>query len=148
MLLLFLPKCVNLCRFLCLPPFTGIFLSNELWHNEQLKGKSFEFKIWSLPAIEPMKAMRVAHLLNVLPLPASKQNATVELHADTFNRSTQFESALKSENLCFKAPSQPSGDKISVFVGDAEFMSAQRFPKNASLIIVPLSAKDFVMAGE
>lgn len=128
-------------------PFAGIFLSNELWHNEQLKGKSFEFKIWSLPAIEPMKARKVAHLLNELPLPASKRNATVELKADTFNRSTQFESVLKSENLCFKA-SPPSADQISVFVGEAEFISAQQFPKNASIIIVPLSDKDFVMAGE
>lgn len=132
----------------CVPlPFTGIFLSNELWHNEQLKGKSFEFKIWSLPPIEALKARKVARLLNEFPLPASQRNATVELKADTFNRSTLFESVLKSENLCFKA-SPPSDDKISVFVGDAEFMSAQRFPKNASLIIVPLSAKDFVMAGE
>lgn len=140
-MLIYVAFCVSL-------PFTGIFLSNELWHNEQLKGKSFEFKIWSLPAIEAMKARKVAHLLNELPLPASQRNATVELRADTFNRSTQFESVLKSENLCFKASSQPSADQISVFVGDAEFMSAQRFPKNASLIIVPLSAKDFVMAGE
>lgn len=127
-------------------PSAGIFLSNELWHNEMLKGKNFEFKIWSLPAIENVKARRVAHLLNELPMPTNQRNATVELRTDSFN--SQFESVLKSENLCFKTTKSADKKLVSVYVGEAEFMNAQHFPSNESQIIVPLSTKNFVMASE
>lgn len=126
--------------------FAGIFLSNELWHDALLKGKSFEFKIWPLPALEVVKARKVAHLLNELPLPASQRNASVELKADSMNRTAQFKSVLKSENLCFKTSS--SGEKILVYIGDAEFLNAARFSSNESLIIVPLTMRDLVMSGE
>jgi hypothetical protein len=125
---------------------TGIFLSDDLWHDELLKGKSFEFKIWPLPSTETIKARKVAHLLNELPLPASRRNASVELRADSLNRTTQFQSILKSENLCFE--SSLSKEKLLVYVGDAAFMSSVSFGSNRSLIIVPLSMKDFVMSGK
>lgn len=99
-----------------------------------------------MPVLDTVKARKVAHLLNELPLPANQFNATVELRADSLNRTTQFESVFKSENLCFKTPT--SSDKVYVYVGDAEFMNAQRFPMNETLIIVPLSTKNFTMAGE
>lgn len=141
-------KCFNLC----LPPSTfhchlsGIFLSNDLWHNELLKGKNFEFKIWSLPSIETVKARKVAHLLNELPLPASQRNASVELRADSLNRTTQFQSILKAENLCFETSS--AHEKLLVYVGDAAFMNSVSFGASGSLIVIPLSMKGFVMAGE
>lgn len=128
------------------PLLLGIFLSNELWHNELLKGKSFEFKIWSLPAIETVKARKVAHLLNELPLPESHRNASVELRTNSLNRTTQFRSVLKSENLCFKT--FPSSDKIFIYVGDGEYMKSVTFGANESSIIVPLSMKDLVVSGE
>lgn len=125
--------------------FAGIFLSNELWHNELLKGKSFEFKIWSLPAVDIVKARKVAHLLNELPLPEYRRNATVELKTDSFNRTAHFRDVLKSENLCFKASSSP--DKIHVYVGNADYVNSLRFSANESLIILPLSMQNLIMSG-
>lgn len=117
-----------------------------MWHNELLKGKSFEFKIWSLPAIENVKARKVAHLLNELSLPLSERNASVELRTDSLNRTTQFGSVLKSENLCFKT--SQSADKVFIYVGNAQFINTARFESNESLIIVPLTMKDLVMSSE
>lgn len=124
---------------------SGIFLSNELWHNELLKGKSFEFKIWSLPALETVKARKIAHLLNELPLPAHRRNASVELRADSLNRTTEFQGVLKSENLCFKPLS--SDDKLFVYVGKADFVNSLRFSANETPVIVPLSMRNFIMSG-
>lgn len=117
-----------------------------MWHNELLKGRSFEFKIWPLPAVEVVKARKVAHLLNELPLPAQLRNASVELRADSLNRTMQFQRILKSENLCFKT--KPADEKIYVYVGSAEYMRSVKFAENESLIIVPLSMKDVMMTGE
>lgn len=125
----------------------GIFLSDALWHNELLKGKSFEFKIWSLASTETVKARKVAHLLNELSLPISKRNASVELKADSLNRTTHFEGVLKSENLCFKTASS-SADKVFVYVGNAEFINGARFESNGSLIVVPLTMKNLVMSSK
>lgn len=117
-----------------------------MWHNELLKGKSFEFKLWSLPAIETVKARKVAHLLNELSLPVSNRNASVELRTDSLNRTTHFRSVLKSENLCFKA--SPAADNVFIYVGNAEFINTARFESNESLIVVPLTMKDLVMSSE
>lgn len=117
-----------------------------MWHDELLKGKRFEFKIWPLPSTETIKARKVAHLLNELPLPASRRNASVELRADSLNRTTQFQSVLKSENLCFESSS--SEEKLLVYVGDAGFMRSASFVGNGSLIIVPLSMKGFLTTGK
>lgn len=125
----------------------GVFLSNDLWHNELLKGKRFEFKIWPLPSSEIVKTKKVVQLLNELPLPKSRQNASVELRTDSMNHSTQFQSALKAENLCFKS-FPASADKIIVYVGNAEYMKSVKFEANKSLIIVPFTAKDLVMSGK
>jgi hypothetical protein len=125
----------------------GIFLSYDLFHNELLKGKRFEFKIWSLPASEIVKTKKVAQLLNELPLPKARQNASVELRTDSMNHSTQFISALKAEHLCFKT-FPATADKIIVFVGNADYMKTMKFDTNESLIIVPFSLKDLVMSGE
>lgn len=127
-------------------PFAGIFLSNDLFHNELLKGKRFEFKIWSLPATDVVKARKVAHLLNELPFPPNRRNASVELRTDSLNRTKQLQSVWKSENLCFKTSA--SADRIKVYVGSADFMKSVKFAVNESLIIVPLSMKDLVMTGE
>lgn len=129
---------------------TGIFLSNDLWHNELLKGKRYEFKIWSLPASEIVKTKRVSQLLNELPLPGNRRNASVELRTDSMNHSVQFQSALKAENLCFKT--FPSADKIVVYVGTADYFKSLKEMRgtdvsNETLIIVPLSAKDLVVSG-
>lgn len=132
--------------------FTGIFLSNELWHNELLKGNALKFAIWPMPASEIIKARKVAHLLNEFPLPGSRRNASVELrtaslnNTEMLNQTQQFRSVLKSENLCFK--SGASADKILVYVGNADFMKAAKFEANASLIIVPLAVEDFVLSGK
>lgn len=115
-----------------------------MWHNELLKGKSFEFKIWPLPAAEIVKARKVAHLLNELPLSAHRRNASVELRADSLNRTAKFQAILKSENLCFKT--LPAGEKIYVYVGNADYMRAVKFETNESLIIVPLSMTDDTLA--
>lgn len=125
----------------------GIFLSNDLWHNELLKGKRFEFKIWPLPASDNVKTKKVAQLLNELPLPGSRRNASVELRSDSMNHSTQFQSALKAENLCFKT-FPASADKIIVYVGTADFMKSVKFAANESSIIVPFTVKDLVMSGK
>lgn len=135
---------------LFIPRRVGIFLSNELWHNELhselLKRKNSEFEIWPLPAMEIVKARKVAHLLNELPLPTRRRNASVELRTDSMNRTAQFQNVLKSENLCFKTHS--SADKILVYVGKADFMKSIRHSANESLIIVPLSIQEFVLTGE
>lgn len=125
---------------------SGIFLSDALWHNELLKGKSFEFKIWPLPTTETVKARKVAHLLNELSLPLSKRNASVELRTDSLNRTAQFRNIWKSEKLCFK--SSLSADKVFIYVGNAEFINNAHFESNGSLIIVPLTMKELVMSSE
>lgn len=129
---------------------TGIFLSNDLWHNELLKGKRYEFKIWSLPASEIIKTKKVAQLLNELPLPGNRRNASMELRTDSMNHSVQFQSAMKAENLCFKT--FQTAEKIVVYVGNADFLKTLKQVRgadgsNETLIIVPLSAGDLVVSG-
>lgn len=93
-----------------------------------------------------MKARKVAHLLNELPLPAHRRNASVELRTDSLNRTAEFQGIFKSENLCFKTSS--SADKILVYVGNAEYLNAHHFTVNESLVIVPLSMKNLIMSGK
>ena len=118
-----------------------------MWHDELLKGKRFEFKIWSLPASELVKTKKVAQLLNELPLRSNQRNASVELRTDSTNRSLQFQNALKAENLCFKT-FPTSAEKIIVYVGNAEFMKSVKFEANEKLIIVPFSLKELVLSGK
>ncbi|CRL02039.1 CLUMA_CG015376, isoform A, partial [Clunio marinus] len=120
-----------------------IFLSSELWHNELLKGKTFEFKIWPLPAIEEVKTRKVGHLLNELPLPAYRRNASVELKTDSLERTVRIQDILMSENLCFN--SSKSADNLFVHFGSVEYIKTIRDSSNESLIFVPLTLRDFDM---
>lgn len=115
-----------------------------MFQYELLKGKKFEFKIWSMPSIEAIKMRRVANILKELKLQPSLQNASVELRSDSLILAERFESALKLENLCLTNVTAFDG-KIYIYLGYSDFLNTVSFEPNRSLIIVPLSLHDFIM---
>lgn len=91
-----------------------------------------------MPDINEIKMSKIASVLNELPLPMEMKNASVELRADSMNRTKDFQNALKKENMCFN--SFPSNANIFIYIGDAEFLSSRNFLTDQKLIIVPLSS--------
>lgn len=106
-----------------------------------------EFKIWPLPVIETIQMRRVVHALKELMLPISLQNASLEFRTDSSILTERFKSALKMENLCLNDHASHD-EKIYVYIGRADFLNTALFKHNASLIVVPLSLKDFVLASK
>ncbi|KAG5680396.1 hypothetical protein PVAND_009905 [Polypedilum vanderplanki] len=118
-------------------PF-GIFLSKKFWQQVSSSDKNYELKMWPLPDIEHMKMEKIAHLLNELPLPIERTNASVEIKTDSLNRTKELESVLmKTENLCFK--SFPSRENVFIYVGNEEFLASVHFTTDQNLIIVPFN---------
>jgi hypothetical protein len=118
----------------------GIFLSRVFWQQVSTSDKNYELKMWPLPDVARLKMEKISHLLNELPLPVEKRNASVEVKADSLNRTKEFESALmRTENLCFK--SFPSNKNVFIYVGSEEFLSSVHFvtEQDQDLIIVPFN---------
>lgn len=130
----------------CISILTGIFLSNDLWHSTQLQRKDLDIAIWPLPPIESVKFRKVAHLMNELPWSMERINSSIEVRADSLTRSEQFQNILRMENLCIKSFS--AEDHVYVVVGSADSISSMLLNLNGSLIIVPLSLNNLMMAGK
>ena len=96
--------------------------------------------MWPLPNIEIIKMHRIAHLLNKLPLKMDRKDVSVEVKADSINRTKEFEMIMKIESLCFK--SFPSRDHIFIYVGSEDYLKSVRFITNQSLIVVPLTSQN------
>jgi hypothetical protein len=91
---------------------------------------------------------KIAHLLNELPLPSGQGNASVEIKADSLNRSKEFQSVLMSvENLCFK--SFPSKENVFIYIGNEDYFESVAFNTDQNLIIVPLNtSREIAFNGE
>jgi len=96
--------------------------------------------MWPLPDIKIIKMHRIAHLLNELPLKMDRKDVSVEIKADSINRTKEFEMIMKNESLCFK--SFPSRDHIFIYVGSEDYFKYVRFVTNQSLIVVPLTSEN------
>lgn len=105
-----------------------------------------DIAIWPLPPIESVKFRKVAHLLNELPWSMERINTSIEVRADSLTRSEQFQNILRMENLCIKSFS--AEDHVYVVVGSADSISSMLFNLNGSMIIVPLSLNNLMMAGK
>jgi hypothetical protein len=120
----------------------GIFLSHALWQNITHDTKNHEFKMWSMPDAENdvTKLSRIAHLLNELPLPIDMKNVSIELTADSINRTKIFLSAMQNDNLCFK--SYPSDKSLFIYVGNVDYLQSTHFSPEQNLIVIPITAID------
>lgn len=93
--------------------------------------------MWPLPEIERIKMEKIAHLLNELPLPVEKRNASLELRTESLNRTKDFQHIMQAENLCFT--SYPSKENIFIYVGSKEYLdSVHLLADEQIVIIVPL----------
>lgn len=132
---------------------SGIFLSSELWNSEnKLREKNFEFKAWTLPSSDDIRARKIAQLLNEFPISPSQANASVEIRTDSLNRTLEFLTILKSENVCLNSTKSTANvtDKFIIYHGDAKYLSTIKRDENETTFIVPSSetVKNIVMSRE